>query len=281
MQLERRLIAVRAAIRDLRGDGGTVALVPTMGALHDGHLSLVTRANEVADHVVASIFVNPTQFGEGEDLESYPRPEEEDRAKLESAGCDLLWAPMPDEVYPDGFSTAIRVSGVTEGLCGASRPGHFDGVAVIVAKLFNQIGPDYALFGEKDYQQLTLIRRMTRDLDFKVEIVGVPTVREADGLALSSRNAYLTDDERARAAALPDAMREAAAAIIGGETVSFAIIAAKARLFEAGFAAVDYIELRDAETLEPATTLERPARLIAAAQIGKTRLIDNIAVERS
>lgn len=280
MQLERRLIAVRAAIRDLRADGGTVALVPTMGALHDGHLSLVTRANEVADHVVASIFVNPTQFGEGEDLESYPRPEEEDRAKLESAGCDLLWAPTPDEVYPDGFSTAIRVSGVTEGLCGASRPGHFDGVAVIVAKLFNQIGPDYALFGEKDYQQLTLIRRMARDLDFNIEIIGVPTVREADGLALSSRNAYLTDDERARAAALPNAMREAAAAIIGGETVSFAIIAAKARLFEAGFAAVDYIELRDAETLEPAATLERPARLIAAAQIGKTRLIDNIAVER-
>ena len=280
VQLKRRLIAVRAAIRDLRADGGTVALVPTMGALHDGHLSLITRANEVADHVVASIFVNPTQFGEGEDLESYPRPEEEDRAKLESAGCDLLWAPTPDEVYPDGFSTAIRVSGVTEGLCGASRPGHFDGVAVIVAKLFNQIGPDYALFGEKDYQQLTLIRRMTRDLDFNIEIIGVPTVREADGLALSSRNAYLTDDERARAAALPDAMREAAAAIIGGETVSFAIIAAKARLFEAGFAAVDYIELRDAETLEPAATLERPARLIAAAQIGKTRLIDNIAVER-
>lgn len=280
MQLERELIAVRAAMRDLRNDGGTVAFVPTMGALHDGHLSLVARAQEVADHVVASIFVNPTQFGEGEDLDSYPRPEDEDRIKLENAGCDLLWAPTPSEVYPAGFSTNIRVSGVTEGLCGASRPGHFDGVALVVAKLFNQIAPDYALFGEKDYQQLALIRRMTRDLDFNIEIIGVPTVREADGLALSSRNAYLTEDERSRAAALPDAMSEAAAAIIGGESVSFAIIAAKARLFEAGFATVDYIELRDAETLEPVETPKRPARLIAAARIGKTRLIDNIAVEQ-
>lgn len=280
MQLERRLIAVRAAMRDLRADGGTVAFVPTMGALHDGHLSLVARAHEIADHVVASIFVNPAQFGEGEDLRSYPRPEEEDRAKLENAGCDLLWVPTPDEVYPDGFSTAIRISGVTEGLCGASRPGHFDGVAVVVAKLFNQIAPDYALFGEKDYQQLALIRRMARDLDFNIEIIGVPIVRETDGLALSSRNAYLTAEERASAAALPDAMGEAAAAIIGGESVSFAIIAAKAKLFEAGFAAVDYLELRDAETLEPVETLERPARLLAAAHIGKTRLIDNIAVEK-
>lgn len=279
MQLERRLIGVRAAMRNLRADGGTVAFVPTMGALHEGHLSLVARAQEVADHVVASIFVNPTQFGEGEDLESYPRPEDEDRVKLENAGCDLLWAPTPDEVYPAGFSTSIRVSGVTEGLCGASRPGHFDGVAVVVAKLFNQIAPDYALFGEKDYQQLALIRRMTRDLDFDIEIIGVPTVREADGLALSSRNAYLTNDERSRAVALPIAMGEAAAAIIGGESVSFAIIAAKAKLFEAGFSTVDYIELRDAETLEPVETLESPARLLAAAKIGKTRLIDNIAVE--
>ncbi len=279
MQLARQLIAVRAAMRDLRADGGTVAFVPTMGALHDGHLSLIARAHEVADHVVASIFVNPTQFGEGEDLESYPRPEEEDRTKLEKAGCDLLWAPTPDEIYPAGFSTSFRVSGVSEGLCGASRPGHFDGVALVVAKLFNQIGPDYALFGEKDYQQLALIRRMARDLDFNIEIIGVPTVREADGLALSSRNAYLSEDERRRAVALPDAMREAAAAILGGESVSFAIIAAKAKLFEAGFSAVDYIELRDAETLEPLETLDRPARLIAAAQIGRTRLIDNIAVE--
>lgn len=279
MQLERRLIGVRAALRDLRADGGTVALVPTMGALHKGHIALVAHARELADHVVASIFVNPTQFGEGEDFDAYPRTEEEDAAKLEAAGCALLWAPHPEEVYPAGFSTTISLTGVTEGLCGASRPGHFDGVATVVAKLFNQIRPDYALFGEKDYQQLALIRRMARDLDFEVDVVGVPTVREADGLALSSRNAYLTTDERDRAVALPEALAETAAAILRGEPAADAIIAAKAKLFEAGFATVDYIELRDAETLEPVETAERPARLLAAARIGKTRLIDNIAVE--
>ncbi|WP_299324103.1 pantoate--beta-alanine ligase [Parasphingopyxis sp.] len=279
MQLERRLIGVRAAVRGLRSDGGTVALVPTMGALHAGHIALVARAREVADYVVASIFVNPTQFGEGEDFDAYPRTEAEDAEKLEAAGCDLLWTPRPEEVYPTGFSTTIRLTGVTEGLCGASRPGHFDGVATVVAKLFNQIRPDYALFGEKDYQQLALIRRMARDLDFEVEVIGVPTVREADGLALSSRNAYLTEDERARAVALPDALGETAAAIVAGDDAGDAIIAAKAKLFEAGFATVDYIELRDAETLEPVETPERPARLLAAARIGKTRLIDNIAVE--
>ena len=280
MQLERRLIGVRAALRELRADGGTVALVPTMGALHKGHIALVARAREVADHVVASIFVNPTQFGEGEDFDSYPRTEEEDAAKLEAAGCDLLWAPRPEEVYPAGFSTTIGLTGVTDGLCGASRPGHFDGVATVVAKLFNQIRPDCALFGEKDYQQLALIRRMARDLDFEIEIVGVPTVRESDGLALSSRNAYLSAEERERAVALPDALAETAAAILRGESSADAIIAAKAKLFEAGFATVDYIELRDAETLEPVETAERPARLLAAARIGKTRLIDNIAVEK-
>ena len=281
MQLARELSAVRGAVSALRSDGGSVALVPTMGALHDGHIRLVTRAREVADHVVASIFVNPTQFGEGEDFDSYPRTEEDDRAKLEAAGCELLWAPPPGEVYPDGFATAISVSGVTEGLCSGARPYHFDGVATVVAKLFNQILPDYALFGEKDYQQLALIRRMTRDLDFQIEIIGVPTVREEDGLALSSRNAYLTTDERARAVALPNALSEAAAAIGAGEMIGDALIAAKAKLFEAGFAPIDYVELRDAETLEPVDVLERPARLLAAARMGKTRLIDNIAVERA
>lgn len=279
VQLARELSAVREAVGALRAEGGSVALVPTMGALHDGHIRLVTRAREMADHVVASIFVNPAQFGEGEDFESYPRTEEDDRAKLEAAGCDLLWAPPPGEVYPDGFATAISVSGVTEGLCSGSRPYHFDGVATVVAKLFNQILPDYALFGEKDYQQLALIRRMARDLDFQIEIIGVPTVREEDGLALSSRNAYLTADERARAVALPNALSEAASAIGAGEMVSDALIAAKAKLFEAGFAPIDYVELRDAETLEPVDVLERPARLLAAARMGKTRLIDNIAVE--
>ena len=278
MQLKRRLTEIRAAIAELRADGGTIALVPTMGALHAGHISLVKRAGEIADHVVASIFVNPAQFGEGEDFESYPRTEEEDAAKLEAAGCELLWAPMPDEVYPQGFSTSIAVTGVSEGLCGAARPGHFDGVATVVAKLFNQILPDYALFGEKDYQQLALIRRMARDLDFQIEIIGVPTMREEDGLAMSSRNTYLSPEDRARAAALPNALRAAADAIIGSAAVTEALATAQQQIIDAGFVSVDYVELRDAETLDPVDRLERPARLLAAARIGQTRLIDNIAV---
>jgi pantoate--beta-alanine ligase len=279
VQLARTLETLRKTVAGLRQDGSTLALVPTMGALHEGHLALVAKAREVADHVAASIFVNPTQFGEGEDFESYPRTEEEDCAKLEAAGCALAWMPPPSEVYPQGFATTVSVSGVSQGLCGAARPGHFDGVATVVAKLFNQVLPDVALFGEKDYQQLAVIRRMARDLDFRLEIIGVPTVREADGLALSSRNAYLSADERQRAVALPDALREAAAAIVSGGDVGSALAAAKAKLLDAGFADVDYVELRDADNLAPIDRLERPARLLAAAKIGKTRLIDNIAVD--
>jgi len=279
VQIARRIEDLREATATLRENGKTLALVPTMGALHAGHMALVARAREVADHVVASIFVNPAQFGEGEDFDAYPRHEEADREMLETAACALLWAPSPDQVYPVGYATTVSVTGVSEGLCGGSRPGHFDGVATVVAKLFNQVRPDIALFGEKDYQQLAVIRRMARDLDFDPDIIGVPTVREADGLALSSRNAYLSDDERARAVALPDALGEAAGAIASGGNVGEALIAAKARLFEAGFAAVDYVELRDADTLAPVARLDRPARLLAAARIGKTRLIDNIAVD--
>lgn len=279
MQLARRVKALREQIAALRESGGKVALVPTMGALHEGHIALVTRARELAEHVVASIFVNPTQFGEGEDFDSYPRTEERDAAMLEEAGCALLWAPPPDEVYPEGYATNISVTGITEGLCGAARPGHFDGVATVVAKLFNQVRPDIALFGEKDYQQLAMIRRMARDLDFRIEVIGVPTVREADGLALSSRNAYLSEDERAAAVTLPDAMRAAAKAIIAGGDVTDALIDAKATILAASFSNVDYIELRDADTLAVLTELDRPARLLAAAKIGRTRLIDNIAVD--
>lgn len=278
MQIARRIEELREATARLRENGKTLALVPTMGALHDGHMALVARAREVADHAVASIFVNPAQFGEGEDFDAYPRHEDADCEKLETAGCALLWAPSPDQVYPDGYATTVSVTGVSEGLCGGSRPGHFDGVATVVAKLFNQVRPDIALFGEKDYQQLAVIRRMARDLDFDLDIIGVPTVREADGLALSSRNAYLSDDERAAAVALPEALGEAASAIARGGDVAEALIAIKARLFEAGFATVDYVELRDADTLAPVLRIERPARLLAAARIGKTRLIDNIAV---
>ena len=278
MQVARRTAELREAVQKLRDGGKSVALVPTMGALHAGHVSLVERAGVIADHVAASIFVNPMQFGEGEDFESYPRGEERDLEILEAAGCELLWAPEPGEMYPDGFATTVSVSGVSEGLCGGTRPGHFDGVATVVAKLLNQVRPDFALFGEKDYQQLTVIRRLARDLDLGVEIVGMPTVREADGLALSSRNAYLSEDERRRAAALPAALNEAATAMAAGEEVSDALGGVEAALIEADFAMVDYVELRDAETLEPVDTIARPARLLVAARIGTTRLIDNVAV---
>ncbi len=249
-----------------------------MGALHSGHMQLVETARAQCDAVVVSIFVNPTQFGEGEDLDAYPRQEAADAALLETAEVDLIWAPTVDQVYPDGFATNIGVSGVSTGLCGGSRPGHFDGVATIVAKLFNQIRPDAAFFGEKDYQQLAVIRRMARDLDFTHDIVGVPTVRDHDGLALSSRNAYLTPTQRDQAVALPDTMREAASTISNGGDVASILDGAKAKLLASGFQNVDYFELRNAETLENMTVFDKPARLLAAAHIGSTRLIDNIAV---
>jgi pantoate--beta-alanine ligase len=279
VQTLREINGLRHAIAELRRGGATLALVPTMGALHAGHMALVDDARRRADHVVASIFVNPTQFGPSEDFTTYPRREAEDAAMLEGHGCTLLWAPDASVMYPEGHSTSIRVGGVSEGLCGAARPGHFDGVATVVAKLFNQVQPDVALFGEKDFQQLAVIRRMVRDLDMPVEIVGVATVREPDGLALSSRNAYLSPDERAAAAALPRALFEAGEAIRGGADIAATLAGAREALFQAGFASVDYVELRDAEALEPLADLDRKARLLAAAWIGRTRLIDNVAVE--
>lgn len=278
MQIIRQLAPLRDALDDLRKQGQRIGLVPTMGALHAGHMSLVEVANRQCDAVIASIFVNPTQFGEGEDLDAYPRQEAADAALLEAADVAILWAPAVDQVYPEGYATNVSVSGVSTGLCGGSRPGHFDGVATVVAKLFNQVRPDAAFFGEKDYQQLAVIRRMARDLDFVHDIVGVPTVRDPDGLALSSRNAYLDTEERAQAVALPDSMREAAAAIAGGSDVGLILEQATAKLLSSGFRNVDYFELRNAETLEIMTKYEKPARLLAAAHIGSTRLIDNIAV---
>lgn len=277
MQIVHHLPDLRRAVASLRGDGARVALVPTMGALHAGHMALVDAARAAGAKVVASIFVNPKQFGPNEDLSRYPRPAEADKALLIAHGCDLLWMPGVDDMYPAGFATNVSVSGVSDGLDGAARPGHFDGVATVVTKLFNQVRPDSAFFGEKDFQQLAVIRRMVADLDLGLEIVGVPTVREADGLALSSRNIYLSPDERARAVALPRALAEAKRAIEAGEPGWHA--AAMASLVQAGFV-TDYIALVDAATLgDP--VLGQPRRLLAAARIGTTRLIDNLDVAAS
>ena len=273
----RNLADLRRHLGEWRAAGDRVALVPTMGALHAGHLALVTEARRRAARVVASIFVNPRQFGAGEDLARYPRQEAADAAALASAGCDLLWAPPVEVMYPAGFATSISVSGVSERWDGAARPGHFDGVATVVAKLFNQVAPDLACFGEKDWQQLQVVRRLVADLDLPVAIVGVPTMRDADGLALSSRNAYLSPDERARAIALPRALAGAAAAIAGGEDAGGALEQARGGVAAAGFT-VDYLALVDAETLAPEPAAERPRRLVVAARIGTTRLIDNVAV---
>jgi pantoate--beta-alanine ligase len=258
---------------------GKLALVPTMGALHVGHMALVDEAKRRADRVAATIFVNPMQFGANEDFGRYPRQEQADARLLESAGCDLLWLPSVEDVYPEGFATTISVSGVSDRWEGEARPGHFDGVATVVAKLLLAMRPEVALFGEKDFQQLAVIRRMVADLGLGVEIVGVPTVREADGLALSSRNAYLSPDERARAVALPKALNAAREAILAGAEISIALRQAKQSLVDAGFLRIDYLALVDAATLEPAEEPRGAMRLIAAAVIGTTRLIDNIVVE--
>jgi len=275
----RTVADLRATIAGWRRDGDTVALVPTMGYLHDGHLALVARGRELCRRTVATLFVNPTQFGPAEDLDRYPRDESGDLAKLAAVGCDLLFAPTVAEMYPPGFSTSVTVTGVSDGLCGAIRPRFFGGVALIVTKLLLQALPDVALFGEKDYQQLQVIRRFVRDLDIPVRVEGVPTVREADGLAMSSRNAYLTADERARAPALHRALVAAAERLAGGAAAAGpALDEARAALLAAGFTSVDYVELRDADGLEPLVRADRPARLLAAAWLGKARLIDNIPV---
>ncbi|MBW8841681.1 MAG: pantoate--beta-alanine ligase [Sphingomonadales bacterium] len=274
MQIVHHLPDLRRAVASLRSDGAKVALVPTMGALHAGHMALVDAARATGAKVVASIFVNPRQFAPNEDLSRYPRPAEADKALLVAHGCDLLWMPGVDDMYPAGFATNVSVSGVSDGLDGAARPGHFDGVATVVTKLFNQVRPDTAFFGEKDFQQLAVIRRLVVDLDMGLEIVGVPTVREADGLALSSRNIYLSPDERARAVALPRALAEAKRAIEAGERDWPA--AAMASLADAGFV-TDYVELVDAASLaDPQPGRRR--RLLAAARLGTTRLIDNLDI---
>jgi pantoate--beta-alanine ligase len=271
---------LRAHVAPWREKGQTVALVPTMGALHEGHLGLVRLARRQADRVVASVFVNPRQFGPKEDFEAYPRDQVGDAELLARERCDLMYAPTAEEMYPKGFATTVGVTGVSEGLCGGSRPGHFDGVATVVAKLLIQAAPDVAIFGEKDYQQLQVIRRVVKDLDLKTEILAAPTARAADGLALSSRNAYLGAAERKVAPGLHKALTAAAAALAGGESVEAVEAQGRAALEAAGFSSVDYFEVRGAEDLSrkgpgPA---RRGLRVLAAAWLGKTRLIDNVEV---
>jgi pantoate--beta-alanine ligase len=272
--------ALRCAVAAWRAAGERVALVPTMGALHEGHLSLVDLAREKAERCVVSIFVNPTQFGPNEDLDAYPRDTEGDLAKLAARDVDAAFLPDVSEIYPEGFATTVRVSGISDGLCGDARPGHFDGVATVVTKLLLQCLPDIAIFGEKDYQQLLVIRRLALDLNIPVEILGGPIKRETDGLALSSRNAYLSATERQAAPKLQQALQQTAARLKNGDTMDNAARDALAELDAAGFRP-DYFELRDAANLQPLARLEtRPARLLAAAWLGRTRLIDNIAVIR-
>jgi pantoate--beta-alanine ligase len=270
---------LRKALLTFREAGETVALVPTMGALHRGHLALVEAARRVAKRTVVSIFVNPLQFGPKEDFTKYPRPIEQDLKLLSNTKCDLVYMPSADEMYPKGSSAEIDPGVIGTLLEGTHRPGHFKGVATVVAKLLLQVMPDIALFGEKDYQQLLVIDRMVQDLNIPVHIVGVPTVRENDGLALSSRNAYLSDKERATAPVLSVTLSEAAAAISKGGAIESILKQSHECLTAAGFV-VDYLELADAYTLTPLRDRSRAGRLLAAAKLGTTRLIDNVAVDK-
>ena len=273
----RTVADLRAHVAPWRKAGKSIALVPTMGALHAGHLSLVTLAKSKADRVVVSIFVNPIQFGPREDFNTYPRDESGDIEKLRATGADLVFAPNTAEMYPAGFSTKVSIGDLTEDLCGANRPNHFDGVATVVTKLLLQCAPDMAIFGEKDYQQLLVIKHLVRDLNVPVEVLGGDIVREKDGLALSSRNAYLSPAERKTAPLLHQTISEVAAALARGEGADAACVAGRFKLEAAGFR-VDYIAVRDPDTLKPLSGPVKHARVLAAAYLGKTRLIDNVPV---
>ena len=270
---------LRRALAPHRDAGKLIGLVPTMGALHDGHLSLVHRASRDCGIVVASLFVNPTQFGENEDFDAYPRDENRDLSLFDKYGVDFVYAPSVDEMYPDGFKITITVQGVTEGLCGAARPGHFDGVTTVVSKLFADCKPDAAYFGQKDYQQMKVIERMVSDLDLNIRIVGLPVVRERDGLALSSRNAYLSAAHRRVAPSMFGTMRAVAERLHSGIDLDAQSEWGQSALLDAGFDRVDYFEVRDAATMEKPREFGPGMRIFAAAWLGQTRLIDNISAD--
>ncbi|RMM89685.1 pantoate--beta-alanine ligase [Pseudomonas savastanoi] len=274
---------LRAAVARARSESKRIALTPTMGNLHSGHAALVAKAAQRADFVVATIFVNPLQFGPNEDLATYPRTLAADQEKLLQAGCNLLFTPSVEEMYPHGMAdqTLVSVPHLSQGLCGASRPGHFEGVATVVSKLFNMVQPDLAIFGEKDFQQLAVIRAMVRDLNMPIQIIGEPTVRADDGLALSSRNGYLNEAQRAAAPALYQAIRQTADAISAGEQDFDALLTSKKQQLEAAGFRIDYLEIRDATSLRPTTAENRDVVILAAAFLGKTRLIDNLHLTRS
>lgn len=279
MVILERVVDMRAASRAARGQGRRIGFVPTMGYLHDGHLALVRRARELADFVSVSIFVNPTQFGPSEDLHRYPRDLHRDARLCRGEGVDVIFAPSCEEMYPSGYQTYVTVEKVSEPLCGASRPGHFRGVATVVCKLFHIVEPDVAVFGEKDYQQLQVIRRMVRDLNMAVDVEGVPTVREADGLAMSSRNAYLSREDRDRALTLSRALDRAAQLVASGEERSEIVLAAVCRSLHQAGVEIDYAEVRHPESLEPVLQIRTRAVLALAARVGDTRLIDNRVLE--
>lgn len=276
--IERSLTGLRRQTTMWRRAGETIGVVPTMGALHQGHLSLARAARAKCDRVILTIFVNPKQFNDPDDLKNYPRTENEDARKLESTGVDLIYVPEPDQIYPDGFATTVSVSGLTNMLCGESRPGHFDGVATVVAKLFAQTTADYAFFGEKDYQQLQIVRRMASDLDIPIDVIGCPTIREEDGLAMSSRNLLLSDRSRIHAPVLAEVMEDMREKLRGGAVMIDILPDAEARIMAAGFNNVDYLELRDGGDLSLLDRNKPDARLFAAAWLAGVRLIDNIAV---
>ena len=277
-EIIRTLVELRSKVAGWKAAGESVAVVPTMGALHQGHLSLVRAAKEACDRVIVTIFINPKQFNNPEDYKNYPRTEEEDARKLIALNADVVYVPDGEQMYPNGFATTVSVEGITQGLCGAHRAGHFDGVATIVTKLFTQTQADKAFFGEKDYQQLQVVTRLARDLDLPIEVIGCPTIREEDGLAMSSRNLLLSDRSRTWAPELHRAMEEMSEGLLAGGDLETLRAAAVSRVERAGFTQVEYLDLRSADQLELMTTPDRPARLLAAAWLAGVRLIDNIAV---